>query len=205
MPNWCNNQVEVSGPKEQIAEFRSRIVSSKKSAEGMSVEILHTLLPLPEGTTEKVGDTEVFSATGYETTLDLWGSKWGDCDTEVSYDEPTSMGFNFTSAWSPPINGFIGISKMFPELTFIMFYEEPGNCFRGKTTIKNGEVIEDIGDEDFYLNTATLEELGATPNEIENAQEMFWDIYADYVYDFDMSSDKLTQMILKDIREEAKK
>lgn len=204
MPNWCNNEMSVTGPEEQIAAFRSSLIDENQT-DTRSVEILNKLLPLPEGTTEMVGTTSVFTPTGYETTLELWGSKWGDCDTEFLADEPNYLGFHFTSAWSPPINGMIHISEMFPELVFVMFYEEPGNCFRGRTTIKNGEVIDEIGDEDFYLNTATMEKLGATPNEIENAREMFWDIYGDYVYDFEMTSDKLTQMIMEEVRSGARK
>jgi hypothetical protein len=50
--------------------------------------------------------------------------------------------FAFESAWSPPETGIANISKLFPELSFVMSYTEEGMDFYGATAFRNGETSE---------------------------------------------------------------
>jgi hypothetical protein len=49
--------------------------------------------------------------------------------------------YSFDTAWAPPIEGYIHISRLFPGLRFTMTYYEPGMCFAGCAIIEDGEVI----------------------------------------------------------------
>jgi hypothetical protein len=75
----------------------------------------------------------------YDWCVDKWGTKWGDCDTELHNDASDGhLDMTFQSAWSPPVDGIIEISKMFPDLVFMMSWAEEGMDFYGGCAIKNG-------------------------------------------------------------------
>lgn len=102
----------------------------------------------------------------YDWCCSRWGTKWGDCNTELLGKSDTHIDFAFDSAWSPPIDGLAHISTMFPNLSFTITYEEGGMGYFGATKIENGmtatsdgshEDIEgygevDFGDEEQYLD-----------------------------------------------------
>jgi hypothetical protein len=102
----------------------------------------------------------------YDWCCSHWGTKWGDCNTELNGQSDTHLDFSFDSAWSPPIDGLAHISTMFPTLSFTITYEEGGMGYFGATKIENGETatsdgshedIEgysevDFGDEEQYLD-----------------------------------------------------
>jgi hypothetical protein len=77
-----------------------------------------------------------------------WSTKW---DTKTYGNSAEKVGktikalnYDFDTAWSPPQNALINISKSYPKLTFKLEYSEGGMCFSGEDTIKNGEVLETI-------------------------------------------------------------
>lgn len=75
----------------------------------------------------------------YGWCVDKWGTKWGDCDTVLHGDASDgSLDFTFESAWSPPVDGIIHISTMFPDLVFMMSWAEEGMDFYGGMAVKNG-------------------------------------------------------------------
>lgn len=90
-----------------------------------------------------------------------WGSKWGDCDTDlVSEEGNDQIEFSFSSAWSPPIEGIAHISTMFPTLTFHLSYQEEGMDFYGVTTFD--------GTGDYIDNCESISEL-------DGMKEIDWD------------------------------
>lgn len=74
----------------------------------------------------------------YEWCVDKWGTKWGDCDTEL-LDASDTIDMRFDSAWSPPVDGIIHISTLFPNLLFSMSWAEEGMDFYGGMAVKNGQ------------------------------------------------------------------
>jgi len=74
----------------------------------------------------------------YSWCVDNWGSKWGDCDTEVLSEYEGGVDIRFDSAWSPPVDGIAHISKMFPSLLFVLTFEEMGMDYYGSVVIRNG-------------------------------------------------------------------
>lgn len=86
----------------------------------------------------------------YDWCCSHWGTKWGDCDTQLNGQSDTNLDFSFDSAWSPPIDGLNYISTKFPNLVFHLQYEELGMGLVGAGRIQNGLVavsdgnVEDI-------------------------------------------------------------
>ena len=77
-------------------------------------------------------------ADWYGWCVDKWGTKWGDCDTEL-LDASDTIDISFQSAWSPPVDGIVEISKLFPDLLFSMSWHEEGMDFYGGMAVKNGK------------------------------------------------------------------
>lgn len=169
MPNWCSNNLDIRGDKTQLKDFISRV--TKKDDDGNTYyDILGSLLPTPrelqetmsggygrnEDGTKKPEQIELEAKeqsniakfghkNWYDWNVANWGTKWGDSDTDLTeYDD--SIEFTFESAWSPPESGIKAISKLFPEMTFILSYREEGMDFYGATAFRDGEYAEHGGE-----------------------------------------------------------
>lgn len=95
--------------------------------------------------------------SGYLWEAENWGVKWGASDIEfsrfeqlVALDLNNSMknndkdshsfaSYSFNTPWGPP-SIFQKVSLDFPDLTFILKWEEPGAGVGGQTNYHNGEV-----------------------------------------------------------------
>ena len=108
MPNWCNNTITLTGPKDKV----KKIFDEAKKEDCL----LNLLYPMPsalEGTTSpapKEGKVQPL-VDGFDNWYDWrvqnWGSKW-DVDTDnLEYREEDDQGIIqgwFDSAWAPPIH-----------------------------------------------------------------------------------------------------
>ncbi len=103
---------------------------------------------------------------GWRWTVQNWGTKWGDCDTTFS-NHGDSLEFFYQTAWSPAT--YTEISKMFPNLTFVIKYEEGGMCFLGCEVYQNGSLTPyegtypemhegDYDDEDWEAHDLAVED-----------------------------------------------
>jgi hypothetical protein len=84
----------------------------------------------------------------YDWTYAEWGTKWGDCHTDIhDFVEPegdvATLSGTFDTAWGPADTAFIKISKMFPELFFVFTYDEEAGFFAGIQVFRNGESVFD--------------------------------------------------------------
>lgn len=142
MPNWCENTLKVLGKEKELKKFRIK-VATKKTA--LSLE---KLFPLPKALKDTKSPVEKpnkklikkFGADNwYDWQIKNWGTKW-DIDAELLEDEECGqLRYSFSSAWAPPIEALKNASKLYPELVFILSYDEPGMGFMGITRINNGE------------------------------------------------------------------
>ena len=181
MPNWCNNQLVITGDYKE----RERFILATQTAIVDSVgdskyEILDRLYPCPHELEETMSggfgknedgtkrpeqielerkQAENFAKYGAKDWYDWkntnWGTKWGDCDTYNEDHDTDRTVFRFDSAWSPPIEGITHISTLFPTLSFVLIYEEGGMGYYGVATIENGEAIdncENMEDIDGYCD-----------------------------------------------------
>ena len=126
MPNWCYNTIEISGEKDKIKRIK-------------------TILDLREDNyffKSLLG--EASEANWYDENINNLGTKWDVSteDTSIDYSNNT-ISFQCESAWSPPVAGMVTICKKY-DVGCEMNYEESGNDFYGRTTIKSdGSYVEE--------------------------------------------------------------
>ncbi len=136
MPNWCWNSLEVCGTKEHMSEFYRIIDLSDGNF------CMESFMPTPRKQTDKGG--EELRDDWYEWRVSHWGTKW-DVDSLNSYDSSREDDYyrvSYDTAWSPNVEFILSISKTFPNLSFILEYEEGGCQIAGEVKIQNGEELE---------------------------------------------------------------
>ena len=163
MPNWCHTRLTINGTKEQCRKFADAVPveqveidiydhsggESKKigTRTEEQMRIIQTFLPCPpellavhspvrqdqaelaEANKKKFGYTD-----WYEWENDVWGVKWGDCQTELEDEDEYADGtysitYSFETAWGTSTRAFVRISDMFPEIKFNLFYSEESGSF----------------------------------------------------------------------------
>ena len=155
MPNWVSTTLSVKGSKEEVQRFIDGVTHSK---------ILQSYVPCPEELQNTVagylgGDKEEEHRKQQESNIakyghkdwydwayDEWGSKWGDCDTDIQPVSEDSFGvwevlIQYQTAWSCADTGFLKVSQMFPSLYFTFDYDEEAGFFSGLHVFHNGNII----------------------------------------------------------------
>ena len=164
MPNWCDNQVSITGPNSVINKIE-KIVNEEKDTEGL----LQFMYPMPQELKDTTADgsdnKEMIKKYGhsdwYGWATDNWGTKWdinefyGVDRQEISDDEST-ISFAFQSAWAPPTGAYENFISENSECSLEGIYYEGGCDFMG---------IWDNGDDRGY----TVSE--AAP---EGSKDLFW-------------------------------
>ena len=156
MPNWCNNSIEIVGPRDKI---RAVWEAAKREDSGL----LNALRPQPEnifqgnvGTAEREQCAEQGIPNWYDWNVSNWSTKWDVSLEGLEYEEDTDGNFDngtgipyaritgwFDSAWSPPTNAVAYFCETNPDVRVTLDYYEPGMCFVGRMIADNGEVEED--------------------------------------------------------------
>jgi hypothetical protein len=159
MPNWCNNSVKITGPQEDIDTFLNDVLAL--GGEGVSQEnghhsfrpdkdILSGFFPLDPSAYKEVefanGTTmTAFADNGAEMAYDLWGSKWPDCESNLSWVEgEASVSWGFQTAWSPTGAGTRLLSEKYPTLKFVHGYFEGGMGYMGSALFYDGSQRAEI-------------------------------------------------------------
>jgi len=155
MPNWVSTTLTVRGSEEEIKRFKDGIKDSK---------ILESYVPCPtelhETVAGYVGDDKAeehrkqqesnIAKYGhkdwYDWAYDNWGTKWADCDTDISEPMAFSDGSwevqaRYMTAWGPADAGFLKVSAMFPTLLFTFDYDEEAGFFAGTQAMHNGASV----------------------------------------------------------------
>ena len=143
MPNWCNNHIEIIGPKKKVDAL------IKGAKEG---KFLNTLYPMPKQfeDTEKSSDDEAMAKqpvidghnNWYDWRVDNWSTKWDvDLYDPDNLDEQEELfgpddgdkrvAFGFDSAWSPPIGACEQYLIDNNDMSIKLTYYEPGCDFMG--------------------------------------------------------------------------
>lgn len=132
MPNWCYNNIEVSGSPKNIGRIAAVIQTLKnsKDKDDSTSNLFRGLIGLPLKTDMDKYET----GDWYNTNIDWFGTKWDvglDFVQEVNKDYILLSG---ETAWSPPINFCVQLAKTY-GVDVNMYYEEPGSDFCGKCVI----------------------------------------------------------------------
>lgn len=139
MPNWCSNHLSITGEKERMDAFKNRLRLNQDEE--------------PELSFSAFVPTETMSQS-----IARWGTKWDLYPTLPTVDLDDELFFDFETAWSPPIEWLLSVSRIFPELEFRLAYFEPGMQFAGSHTIRGEEVEEEFYEEDHLYKTFILHE-----------------------------------------------
>lgn len=188
MPNWCTTNMRVTGPQEDVIKFTSGFTAGGK--------FLESYLPCPTELRETISGSFVDEDKAaelklksdanqakygypnwYEWQLDVWGAKWGDCDTVheediLNQDGSYSSLWTFQTPWGPATQGWKTISAMFPTLVFQFSHDEEAGFFEGYEVMQNNELIF----EKMYAPTDY-------PDEIDDENEESYNKYIDWKLD----------------------
>jgi hypothetical protein len=146
MPNWCWNNLSVSGDEIQLREFveKSLVSPEENEIHDRTEFSFNGTYPMPEdlnitkGTqSEEEKEQAILNKAKYGYTdwyewhCGEWGTKWDACEPEILHNDINFFSVSFETAWAPPIDWIDNIMENFPDLCFELEYEEPGMCFGG--------------------------------------------------------------------------
>ena len=150
MPNWCMNELIVSGKAKDLAVFKAQ---AHRPAKGDECEVdfcIARFIPIPE---ELVGtrapslkpNPRLIKKYGndnwYDWCVKNWGTKW-DVEGQAAGVSKGKLGYTFDSAWAPPSQALQKISEMYPTLKFTLTFSEEGMGFSGTEEFLGGEITE---------------------------------------------------------------
>ena len=183
MPNWCDNQITITGPESVIDKIEKIVreeenidLSSKEKGESMG--LLNFMYPMPK---ELDGTTSPSSSATkpqpmvdgfdnwYDWRCENWSTKW-DVNEFYGVDrQGDTISFGFSSAWSPPIGAYEKFLDKNEDCSLKAFYYEGGCDFMGEWD--NG--VDDCYAPSDYKSTDDFwqDGIGSTLDEMFNITE----------------------------------
>jgi hypothetical protein len=134
MPNWCQNQLTVTGA---TPEFRAWLADNGFSFAKMNPP-------------RKPRKADPYGFAALDRYYTAWGTKWDLSDKEQRQvaSELLEIGAAFfDTAWSPPIQAIEALSRQFPAVSFQLDYCELGMFFAGTATFQDGDCHDDCHEE----------------------------------------------------------
>ncbi len=153
MPNWCDNQITITGPNSVIDKIEK---ITKDDDSHKNTGLLNFMFPMPkalEGTeagpkadtkAEEKKRAKLLKEHGainwYDWRVENWKTKWEVCEfygvdrqysTEQSEGEST-ITLGFCSAWAPPIGAYEKFLEDNSECSLKAYYYEGGCDFMGE-------------------------------------------------------------------------
>ena len=139
MPNWCNNNITITGPNKIIDKI-DKIVAE----EGSEGNLLQYFYPMPKELDETTADGSKDKAmikkhgysSWYDWRVDNWSTKWDVNEfysikrIELGIDE-SEISFGFDSAWAPPTGAYEHFINENSNVTIRATYFEGGCDFMG--------------------------------------------------------------------------
>ena len=191
MPNWCNNTITLTGPKEKITAIYAKAKEDNallQQLKPMPKELNETTSPSPtEGKVQPLVDG---FDNWYDWRVQNWGSKWDvDMDgLELSDDGTTIKGW-FDSAWAPPIHAFEYFLTDNEDCSIKSYYYEGGMDFGG--------LWEDFADAEVTMSDFTADEM-EDPNSglIYDLNEHF--NFSEYVREYEEEQKTDTEKFIVD-------
>ncbi len=143
MPNWCDNQLSITGPNSVIDKIE-KIVKEEDSKNGL-LNFFHPMpVELRDTTADGSKDKKMIKKYGhsdwYSWACENWSTKWDISEfygvdrqylTEQSEGESV-ITFGFSSAWAPPIGAYEKFLADNEDCSLRAFYYEGGCDFMGE-------------------------------------------------------------------------
>lgn len=204
MPNWCNNELIITGDKAELICFRAFARGSgvqwdqedRYDVDSGGNPVKHIkqdldfsrfICPTQKELDKPYGSGEAY---GYHWCVDTWGTKWNACDICVFPSEDQTgedeiedeLIYSFTTAWSPISQKlFDQMQEMFPKLEFSYRFYEEGCCFVGESN--DDGVVEGFTapDSDEMRRVIEIYKHNACEEDkIGDEDDLFQDIYTDF-------------------------
>jgi Ferredoxin-like domain in Api92-like protein len=142
MPNWCSNHLTVKGEREEVQTFKEKAVGhnpwdTPPPDEKPSPLNFHSLVPIPENILQGK-----YENAGYGWEIANWGCRSGASDAELVDDNGSELFYGFDTVWDPPTTFLKHLGKYWPNLKFLLEYEDPAIDVKGMCKI-HGEIFED--------------------------------------------------------------
>ena len=176
MPNWCDNQITITGDKSVIDKIE-KIVKEEKDDQGL----LNFMYPCPkelESTTADGSKNEALikkygHSDWYSWKTDNWCTKWEVNEFYGVDRHDDTISFGFSSAWAPPTGAYTHFITSMAEknldVSLKAYYYEGGCDFAGVWDNGDDECISpsDYKSDDDYWKDG----LGYDLNEMFNFRE----------------------------------
>ena len=189
MPNWCNNNITISGDEGTIRTLTAVLKSLKTDDEEQSSDVFKALIGLPQHMSD--GD---YKEKWYDTNIEWFGTKW-----DISYEEGAftftkdEISFFCETAWSPPIPFLQNLCEMY-KVNANLFYSEGGVGFAGETTFTwNDGELDVYDDECGYLEGIYKYSREEFWSEVESRVDSILDeelSLEDFISEFDFVTDE---------------
>lgn len=137
MPNWCSNEILIFGDPEKVRTIWKVLDNIEDHNENIVFRSLCGINPT-------VSKEEYESGKWYDANIEYWGTKWDVSldDCQMTYEDDVIL-MSPNTAWSPPVNFCVKLSREYGVNVEIVYYEI-GNDFSGRVRIDNGTIHEDI-------------------------------------------------------------
>ena len=146
MPNWCNNNISITGPNSVIDKIEKIVKEDDSHKENGLLNFFHPMPKELDGTTapSSSADKPQPMVEGFDNWYDWrvenWGTKWELCEfygVDRQYHSEQNEGestitFGFDSAWSPPINAYEQFLRDNEDCSLKAWYYEGGCDFMGE-------------------------------------------------------------------------
>jgi hypothetical protein len=145
MPNWCENDLRIEGPRERLLEFLAFVKGPNGPLD------FDRILPCPQEYAVLDDDVAGFYSPGCSWCNANWGTKWNaegatveELDNGSTQDaSDASVTIHFDTAWSPPSLLIPIVSQRFPDLRFDLQFYECGFGFQGRLRCRGGMIDEE--------------------------------------------------------------
>lgn len=131
MANHCDNILRITGPERLVKIAYDK--ATKEMEEGKESLLFDWLVG-------KQDSDDVYQP---------WGTKWISIDGVAPIEDDGDskvVQIEFTSAWSPPVDGYYLIEKVHPDLHIEATWNEYGQQFCGRFTTEGGTDDYEYGD-----------------------------------------------------------
>ena len=150
MPNWCDNQISITGPNSVIDKIEKIVKEESNNAKNGLLQFFHPmpkeLLDTEAGPTaktkaekdeRKARKLEFGAENWYDWRVNNWGTKWEVNEFYGIDKQPdaligdSTISFAFSSAWAPPIGAYEKFLENNPDCFIRAYYYEGGCDFMG--------------------------------------------------------------------------
>lgn len=148
MPNWCRNKLKIIGSGQEFLRIKELVKKELVDPEGYSVFMFDQIF-LGFDEFDTLTDDQLTEKYGFSFTesqrklldhrMRLRLDKYNWC-----IEADGLLVLDFLSAWGPPKEEFLILSKFFTHLTFKMVWAEPNMDWSGRFLIRHGKVFNEV-------------------------------------------------------------